>query len=120
MTLYDVKAGDKVLEWNYGSHTVREVARVTKTQVVLGAEYPRKYRKSDGYEVGEKYSRSNIRPITAEEIVEREQRLEEEAQLNVLRREAADLVAGIQVRYLTKEQAEELICFIKNEWGQGV
>ena len=120
MNLYDVKAGDKIMMWSYRSWSVKEVARVTKTQVVIGEEYPIKFRKSDGYQVGTDYSRNSIKAVTPQELDEHIRRVEEEKQLNLLRREAAELVAQIQPRYMSKAEAEELICFLRNEWKQGI
>jgi hypothetical protein len=76
VSLSDVKAGDKVLLWNYSKESVHVVTRVTPTQVVLkfrratgDGAYERRFNKRNGREVGASgYSRCRIEVVTAEQV----------------------------------------------------
>ena len=52
-TLNNVQAGDKVViyvsRWGTGSHRLMQVARTTKTQIIIMAE---RFKRSDGYMIG--------------------------------------------------------------------
>ena len=119
--LEDVVKGDQVLVWSYSTPSVREVKRVTKTQIVIGNDkYENKFRKIDGYQVGESYSRTRIVGLSPKSLADHNQRVKDEQELRSLRQEAKQLVGAIRLEYLQKEEAEELICFLENEWNKGI
>ncbi len=61
-TLADVQAGDNVIiQRKAGRREVKPVTRVTPTQIIIGEE---RFKKADGYKIGEKYSLYGASPRT--------------------------------------------------------
>ena len=118
MTLYDLKIGDQVLMFSYGSASVGIVTRLTKTQVeVTRNQYVAKYRKSDGTRISKFASRSDyIRAHSPKEIEDYFKRMEEGKELQELQLKVRCLGTELQQNSfrLNKEQCEQLIHLISN------
>jgi hypothetical protein len=98
------------LLWSYTSWSEAKVKRVTKTQIVLGNEYESKYRKSDGYRVGESYSRNSIKAVGAKELAEFRVRKAEEEELKIIRLELRNKMRELpRYQNMSKEEAQVLL-----------
>lgn len=103
MTLSDLKAGDEVAVKASGYYQVHErhtITRVTPTQIVIG---PNRYRKSDGYRIGDGTGWGTIRAYV----------ITDEIRAEIRKKELVDCMKGQNWSVYTIEALAEIFEILK-------
>lgn len=104
-----MQAGDKVIVWSRNNWMVRDILKVTPTQILMFDDTdPTRFKKSDGREIGASvYYYSSIEVYTDEKFNELEQSRIENAKRNLLKHH--------NFYNLTDETMNELYNFLLNK-----